>query len=278
MKIGIVGAGSIGMLTAKLLEDHGHQVTLIARTQKESPLLFQTPEGTTELLSLSISTDWHASRDADMLIIATKAYDLPSVFPNLEEIQIPIVFLQNGLVKDLVSQHLQNTSILFGSIDHGAGRDSELLTHNGIGSIKVGGNEDYRGLIEKLSPVIQWEEDIENILLRKAALNTLINPLTAIMDVPNGDLSSNAHLQKAVIAHYDELVMGIPLLEELVTIEEVFQLIKRTAANTSSMRKDIQNGSQSEASYILLPLLQLAEEKGNFLPITSYLYNLIQSK
>ena len=60
--------------------------------------------------------------------------------------------------------------------------------------------------------------------------------------------------------------------------DDVFELIKRTATNSSSMRRDIQAKRQTEAEYILRPLLQMAEGRKRYLPITNYLYNLILSK
>ncbi|MFC4354361.1 ketopantoate reductase family protein [Chryseomicrobium palamuruense] len=278
MKVGIVGAGAIGLLTAKLLEDFGHQVLVLQRTKKEVPMLFQTPSGDLEMVSFSVTDNWEDVESVELLIVATKAYHLPAVLPQLRTYPGPLLFIQNGLVSNLVAKKLKETANVFGSVDHGATIQDGILMHTGHGSIRFGGEEKFAYLATELGPVLKWESHIEHVLLRKAALNTLINPLTALLDVRNGTLSENKALQRAVISHYDELILGIPVLEELLSLEDVFDLIKRTSTNTSSMRNDVLRGEETEVDYIVKPLLEIAEKEGRYLPITGYLYELIQSK
>lgn len=278
MKIGIIGAGAIGLLTAKLVEDLGHDVRILQRTKRDVPTLFQTPKGELEMVSFDVTDKWEDLIEVELMIVATKAYHLHNVLPHLKHFSRPILFLQNGLIASYVSDTLKEAAVLFGSVDHGSTVDDGILMHTGLGTIRIGGAVDYQYVAQELAPVVTWEEDIGRVLLRKAALNTLINPLTALLDVPNGTLSENKALQRAVISHYDELILGIPALEELLSLEEVFDLIKRTSANTSSMRKDVSRGEQTEIDFIVKPLLELAEKEGRYLPITSYLSELIQSK
>lgn len=278
MKVGIIGAGAIGLLVAKLLEDLGHRVLILQRSNKETPMLFQRPDGEMEMVSFNVTCQWQELEDVEVLIVATKAYDLPEVLSQLARFEKPIIFLQNGLIASYVNTQLKNSSIIYGSVDHGALLQDGVLMHTGKGSIRFGDNEHFAYLGVEFAPAFKWESHIENVLLRKAALNTLINPITALLDVPNGELSENKALQRAVISHYDELIVGIPELEELVSLEEVFDLIKRTGSNMSSMRKDVLSGRRTEVEYIVKPLLDLAESNGRYLPITSYLYELIQSK
>lgn len=278
MKVGIIGAGAIGLLVAKLLEDIGHRVLVLQRSPKETPMLFQRPDGGMEMVSFNVTSQWQEVKDVEVLIVATKAYDLPEVLSQLVQFEKTIIFLQNGLIASYVNTQLKNSSIIYGSVDHGALIQDGVLMHTGKGSIRFGDNEQFAYLGVEFAPAFKWESEIEKTLLRKAALNTLINPVTALLDVPNGELSENKALQRAVISHYDELIVGIPELEEVVSLEEVFDLIKRTGSNTSSMRKDVLSGRRTEVEYIVKPLLELAESNGRYLPITAYLYELIQSK
>lgn len=278
MNIVVIGGGAVGLLVSKLLEDQGHQVTVLIRTPKQPPVLYQSPVGTVELMGGFVSQDWSIVDSADIVVVATKAYHLSDVLPRLVTRKGPIIFLQNGLIKHSVQQVLDSAYVLYGSVDHGVGIEEDMLLHTGDGTIRVGGSSIYREQVEKLAPVIYWEEDIELILLRKAVLNTLINPVTALLDVANGELRTNKSIQQAVIGHYDELIQAFSELEAALTLDDVFELIKRTATNSSSMRRDIQAKRQTEAEYILRPLLQMAEGRKRYLPITNYLYNLILSK
>jgi len=278
VKIAIIGAGAVGLLTAKVLEDKGHDVTLIVRSPKEGPVLFQTTAGEVQLVAFKLTTDWELIAQMNLVIVATKTYHLNGILSQLMAVTCPILFLQNGLIKDQVEQTLDCSRVLYGSVDHGALLEGDMLMHRGEGTIRFGGNEKFRHSLNELAPALIWEDKIEDILFRKAILNTLINPLTALVDVPNGELWSNQDLQRAVISHYDELHMAFPEVEQHVTLDEVFELIKRTRLNSSSMRKDVLQGSQTEASAILLPLIERAEKANRYLPITSYLFQLIQSK
>lgn len=278
MNVVVIGAGAIGLLVSKLLEDQGHQVTVLIRSAKQPPVLYQSPEGTVELMGVAVSEDWSVVDSADVVMVATKAYHLPEVLPRLKNRKGSIVFLQNGLIQQRVLQVLDEANVLYGSIDHGVGIEEDVLLHTGYGTIRVGGASSYKEQVEKLAPVVIWEPAIELILLRKAVLNTLINPVTALLNVSNGELRTNTALQQAVITHYDELIQTFTELEAALTLEDVFELIKRTGANSSSMRRDIQAGRQTEAEAILQPLIQLAESRNRFLPITNYLYSLILAK
>lgn len=278
MNIVVIGAGAVGILVSKLLEDKGHQVTVLIRSAKQLPVLYQSPDGVVELMGVSVSEDWSIVDSAAIVLVATKAYHLSDVLPRLKNRKGPIIFLQNGLIKHPVQQVLDSAYVLYGSVDHGVGIEEDMLLHTGHGTIRVGGSPIYKKQVEILAPVISWEAEIELILLRKAVLNTLINPVTAILDVPNGELRTNTALQQAVITHYDELIQTFTELEIVLTLEDVFELIKRTATNSSSMRRDVAAGRQTEAGAILQPLIELAESKNRYLPITNYLYNLILSK
>lgn len=278
MHIAVVGAGAIGLLVTKLLEDSGHSVVVYSRSEKSFPVLYQSPEGSVELVSFMGTQDTTLLNEVDLVFVATKTYHLESVYPLLHNRTGPIVFLQNGLIRKQVEAALGKDYCLFGSIDHGAGIEEDLLVHTGNGSIRVGDNPLYEPFIKQLAPVVSWTDDIDRVLMRKAVLNTLINPLTALLDVPNGDLAVNDSLQQAVITHYDELVVAFPTLEDYLPLEEVFELIKRTSTNSSSMRRDIKADRETEISAIVLPLLEQAEARNAYLPITSYLYSMIQSK
>lgn len=278
MNIVVIGSGAIGLLTAKLLEDEGHHVIVIARTEREGPMLYQTVAGDTQLLSLQLTTDMSELNHAELVIVAVKAYDLEPLLPSLQHVRCPILFLQNGLVRELVETYVASDRVLIGSTDHAAKLTDDLLIHTGMGSIQIGGQDALNYLAKALHPVMKWNSNMERVVIRKALLNTLINPLTALMNVSNGKLWKDRDLQQAVISHYDELMMNFPEFEELVSLEEVFELIRATATNSSSMRNDVLKGKRTEIDYIVLPFIQRAEEKGCFLPITSYIYFLIQSK
>ena len=103
-------------------------------------------------------------------------------------------------------------------------------------------------------PDCQWEPDIRSVLLAKVALNAVINPLTAIHGVSNGDLF--APLLREITAQSIEEVQRLLLAageaEIAATLpHRVRTVCEMTASNHSSMRVDMENGKQTEIDAIV---------------------------
>jgi 2-dehydropantoate 2-reductase len=94
-------------------------------------------------------------------------------------------------------------------------------------------------------------------------INASINPLTAILNFPNGDLltSPTARILMGLIANEAARVsfkMGVklPYLDPVLVVESVAQ---NTARNISSMLKDILRGGPTEIDAINGAIVHLGE-------------------
>lgn len=141
----------------------------------------------------------------DIIIVAVKYHDLSSLKKNLDSLpkETPLLFIQNGLLHLQFIDTLKQSNILLGSVLHGATKiNPETVQHLGIGTTSIGF---YKGKWQSLEQLLKSEaeqfpfqltENIRQILFKKALLNCLINPLTTIARVQNGELIKNESYKK----------------------------------------------------------------------------------
>lgn len=282
MEFVIVGAGAVGMLMACLLKDAGADVDILVRRKKQADLIneqgikngraFYMVEARTDLAGIS--------PDA-ILMLAVKYDALEQLLPSLNETcpHNPIVFLQNGMMHLQYMDEMSQQNILAGSVEHGVLKmgDNEIR-HTGNGTVKFAV---LRGEEERFLPLQQlkhfkseWHGDADRMLFRKVLLNSIINPLTALMGIKNGELLLNPYAYELLKDLYTELYQAFPEMEELLAFEEVTALCASTAENTSSMLSDRLQGRKMELDTILLYTLQRASIE---MPLLKGLYHILKS-
>lgn len=284
VKIGIIGGGSIGLLLSSFLSKY-HEVHLYVRRQEqkhkinhEGILLNQN-----QMISSVKAFLLEEMMEEDLLIVCVKSNQLKDVLPQLKQKNehTPLLFLQNGMGHI----HLLDewgTQVFLGVVEHGALRQKENhVIHTGLGAIKIAAYPKENQLLYQLVnslhqsdfPVyanIDWKE----LLQSKLIINAVINPLTAIFEVKNGELLTNDYLRKMA---YTLCVESTKLLK--MNKEEQWKRIQKiayaTADNTSSMLVDIQSNRSTEIESITGYLLTIeAMEK----PLTQFVYHAVKAK
>lgn len=275
--IGILGAGSLGRLWAALLPQG--QVAFLPRP--DADLVPATLSYTFESIQGSQSTialPWLQSPDdLSLLLVTTKAGDtlnaLQHWLPRIPE-SVPIVLFQNGLgSQQAVANAWPEHPILAASTTEGANRpDADLVVHAGTGETWVGpltsaARTELAGVVAQLSItglVVHAEDEILPRLWQKLVVNAGINPFTAILDCPNGDILANEFF----LSHIDPLCSEIARLMAAEGIgnptpgelrQRIETVARSTARNTSSMRGDILNGRRTEIDFINGYLVQLGQ-------------------
>jgi 2-dehydropantoate 2-reductase len=121
-----------------------------------------------------------------------------------------------------------------------------------------------------------------SLLWGKLVINTAINPLTALLEVPNGALLeipearcllAGAALEAASVA----AAQGIPLpfADPVAAVEAVAQ---RTAANRSSMLQDLERGAPTEIDAICGAVVLSGERCNVPTPVNRVLWDLVKAK
>ncbi|MBW0149476.1 ketopantoate reductase family protein [Marinobacter arenosus] len=286
--IAILGAGALGRLWAASLP--AHETVFVPRpaTSPSEPLAytFQRLDGTEH----PVSVPWLTASDTPgLVLVMTKAGDtreaLEAIAAALPS-TTPIVLFQNGLgSQQAVAERWPDRPVLAASTTEGANRPSpDRVVHAGAGETWVGALTDVgraytAPVVERLSVSglrIHPENNILGRLWQKLVINAGINPFTAILDCPNGDIVSADFFQ----THIDDLCREIAQLMAASgqTASEPADLRARieavahaTAGNTSSMRSDMLQGRTTEIDYINGYLVRLGQSLGIPTPVNQML-------
>lgn len=308
MRIGIVGAGAIGLLFGAYLDQAGHQLTLFTRTGKQADDLerlgCQVELYSGERLSYhprAIATETREQPvmdDIDLLLITVKQFSLPAVILWLKErlpVHVPLIVLMNGLGHEKIFSAQLPNPVYFGMTSSGATRlKSTLVVEKGRGKTRIGSLQQVDGecrvitkLIASLKQMgldVSWSSDIESELWKKGIVNACINPLTALFQVPNGKLVSSPSLYQLMYQLYRELV---PLVEKAKQKkaqkilnngrlwQEIEEVCRNTSENKSSMLQDIQRKQQTEIEALSGYFLRLAETYQLSLPSHQFVYHAV---
>ncbi|MBT2660317.1 2-dehydropantoate 2-reductase [Bacillus sp. ISL-45] len=291
MKIGIIGGGSIGLLFSYYLGLH-NQVTVYTRTEEQADLInehgLRLVQGGIEQDSCQVTAaPIHAWRgNEDLTVVAVKQYQLSGLLSDLkDQAKGSILFLQNGYAHIKLLSELAADEIYVGSVEHGAVRvNGFTVQHNGMGVTRTAIFRGNAGVLKELSTIAPsgfpfiLEPDYKEMLIKKLVVNAVINPLTAILKVKNGELVQNTYYFEIFKQMFEECAYIL----ELPNWEQYFNNLKavceKTANNHSSMYKDIENGRQTEIDAILGYLLELARSKNKKAPLIHNYYHCIKGK
>jgi len=289
MKITIIGAGSIGLLYAGYL-GRMHEVTVMPRREKQSEQL--SKEGITVVTGdkyfttkVNSNTAYKLLDDQDLVIVAVKQYHLSYIKPVLVNLKqtIPVLFLQNGMGHIEILKDLNNDAILVGTVEHGALKVNDYtVKHNGIGQTNIAMYKGQSSSIESLVsndissfPFI-YHHDWEKMLVKKLMINAIINPLTAVLKVQNGQLISNTAFFSLLKDYFHELHSVFSFMDKQLVYEEILKVCRNTSENKSSMLNDILHNRKTENDAILGYIIEKSKSQKIQVPITNTLFQMVK--
>lgn len=278
--VGILGSGAIGQLFCHQLVNL--KPLLLGRTITPKSTTFIDANG--NKLTRFINYQNIKTADLthlDLLIVTVKAYQVSKALsPLLANLPIhcALLLMHNGMGSHIeLAPQLDNRPLLLGTTSQGALRhDYWSVQHTGIGETHIG---QFSGmpfplwkqkLLLKSIPNCLWREDIITALWQKLAINAAINPLTAIYQCNNGQLIKN-QFTDIIDKIIDELVEvafadGVRLNKQSM-LQKIFQVIKLTAQNFSSMHQDIAKNRQTEITAISGHIVNRAKTHNIKVPI-----------
>ncbi|MBE5100939.1 2-dehydropantoate 2-reductase [Priestia aryabhattai] len=282
--IGIIGGGSLGLLFSAYLSDC-YDVTLYTKTKTQAKCINENGialhrQGEHHTKKVSAIPLEKNIQEADLIIITVKQYHLKEIIPFIKNLTIhtPLLFIQNGMSHIEILKNLPQRTLYLGTVEHGAMRaNMDSVHHTGIGTTRIAS---YRGEMESILPIANFpwviETDWYAMLVKKLVVNALINPLTALYRVKNGQLIHNSYFYKTMRLLFEEIAAVLKLDSAFNYWENALGVCSRTSTNQSSMLKDIQEGRQTEIDAILGYIQTQAAEKRTSTPIVDFLYGSIK--
>lgn len=296
MDIVVFGAGSIGSLFGALLARvPEHSVTLVGRDRhiaavRDSGLQVT---GVDEFVVRPAATTDGTDLSADLALVTVKSFDTEAAAEELATGAFRAVCsLQNGMGNEDTLARYLDCPVLAGTTSYGAVRRGPgEVAWNGSGDVGVGpwDPRDADGAAEEvgdaftaadLSVTVEDADGIRRRLWHKLAANAAINPTTALARVENGALGEQpgTALLEPVAREVAATARasGVDISDE-TTAEVVAEVVAVTAANASSMYRDVERGGRTEVDVINGYVVEQARKHGVEVPVNETLWTLIRT-
>ncbi len=286
----IFGPGALGLYFAARLHQAGYPVVLGHKLSKvpesrEVSVLVRG-KGQTETLTLPIyapSELLHQFGSFSLVIVTVKARHLQTVSTFLQRLQACFfLFPQNGAgfersLKPALSGQFVRLVVTFGVTR----TKPWQVEYRGDGEIWM--EEKFlepAAILQKAGFQVRLVEDIQPWVMRKFLVNLVINPLTTIFGVPNGDLTRvdpDLTLGRAILREGLEVLAAEGWHFNQEEIESlVISVLQQTAQNRSSMLQDLDRGALTEIDWITGYLLGLAKRQGIEVPYNETVYRIVK--
>jgi 2-dehydropantoate 2-reductase len=288
MKVAVIGGGAIGLLFASFFSHTGSEVTICTRTKDQAYLLnkegisVKTEKGEEKKYRVraSVLSEYHEI--PDYAVVCVKQNRLETVIHDLcEKLEFQgciLVFVQNGLGHLEKLNILPQNNIIAAVVEHGVNKTGvNGIHHTGWGKVKAAS---FKGSIEKQF----WErmkqygfevapaERLTAIMEGKMVANSVINPVTALFGVKNGEVTANPHLKRLAERIFEEACTSLGRTDRKDLWLYVEKICMQTGENRSSMLRDIDQGRETEIDAISGYLLSQGQALGIELPYTSFVY------
>ncbi|TBW54489.1 2-dehydropantoate 2-reductase [Marinobacter halodurans] len=255
----IIGAGAMGRLWAGHLSPHV-PVRLATRTSPDASIQYTLVdvEGAPELVEVGPSGD----TAPECVLVMTKAPDAEAAlaaFANALPPAVPIILFQNGMgSQQAIAARFALRPVFAASTTEGAYIDDGRVIHAGRGTTWLGPLTSTAtprlgtviALLRLSGLDVESDPDIEGRLWQKLAVNAGINPFTAVLDCPNGEILGHPYFEERigrVCREVAALMQASGRPAEAPGLEaQVRDVARRTAANSSSMRQDVRAGRATE--------------------------------
>lgn len=274
--IHVLGAGNIGALIAsKLAPKYSISLILKPSAARAFKLANQSISLTASGIEHEVQVEQDTGGPISSLIVALKCYNIRKALESIKDRISPttsILCIHNGMgvydeLLELWPDSDKRPSLAFGVTSSGV-KNREKPFHFeavGLGPFFMGapGNVDtsnsaMNAMVDSQSFAAGVQLNFQEFQCRqleKVVINAVINPLTALIDCPNGALLKldvgiiRTLVNEACYALGSDAVTRA-VLDPGRMLDVVLDVCARTASNTSSMRADVNHGRPTEVQYI----------------------------
>ncbi|MDY7091701.1 MAG: 2-dehydropantoate 2-reductase [Acidobacteriota bacterium] len=314
--VAVVGTGALACLFGGHLQPHV-PVTLVGtwreqlqRLQRDGVVLEEL-DGTRHSYPVGVADDPAAVAPADLVLVLVKSPathraaawarillgpELPTEEPTANGAGGLALSLQNGWGNlELLEGAVGARRAAVGTTEHGARFIAPgVVRHAGAGTTALARRPATAGKLEAAARLLEQAgfeptltDDGVSLLWGKLVVNAAINPLTALLDVPNGFLVQDPRARRLLDRAAAEAAAvaraagaRLPFLKppnaSLDTAgERAAEVCRRTAANLSSMLQDHRRGAVTEVDTITGAVVREGRRRGVATPFNALLWSLL---
>jgi len=281
MKIQIFGAGAIGCLFGYMIQRAGYDVIFIARGKQLEALKKGLKISGLVDDEIEINVRSKACR-ADVTFVTVKSYDTVVAARELEGKTAIACSVQNGIGnEDILAEKI---NCVVGGVTTYAANLVEYgkICYAGEGIIFLGdwrgkGEEIIAEVLKKAKMNVEIEENIRKKKWEKAIINSVINPLTALLRIENGKIVEIEEIWEIAqtMAREGEQVMKA-MGYDFDAVSAVREVAIKTAKNRSSMLQDIEKRRRTEIEAITGEIVRKAKKKNISTPTNELVMRLIK--
>ena len=291
----ILGTGALATLFAARLSAQGHDVTMLGTWDAGLDALtcngarLADAKGREQAYRVRVTRDPKEARGARYAFVLVKAWQTERAARQLAECLADdglAITLQNGLGNDdILAESLGRERVSLGVTTTGA-------TLLGPGLARAGGEgivsleaHPRLGVVESALRgarfTVEVVADAKSLVWGKLVVNTAINPLTALLGVPNGELLQRPSARTVMSALAQETAavasaqrVRLPFENPIEAAENV---ARKTASNHSSMFQDVRRGAPTEIDAICGAVTRAGERHGVPTPVNRVCWQLVQA-
>ncbi len=295
--IAIWGVGALGSLFAGYLSTVT-QVTMVGRWREQinsvqrHGLTIHHANGLTTHCSPAITSDPATLPPMDLIIVLVKSHQTAGIAPAIAKVLSPtgvVITLQNGvgnldaLVEVVGAERATQGVTAQGAnfVELGAVRHAGTgLTHIAVLPERAHLIETCIDLLNQVGIDTHATDSADSLVWGKLAVNAGLNPLTALLNLSNGELLTEPQRKNFMIAAAREVEavaaaqgISLPYPDVAAQVQEVARV---TGANISSMLQDIRRQVPTEIDAMSGAVVRYGERLGIPTPVNTALLNLIR--
>jgi 2-dehydropantoate 2-reductase len=291
----IVGTGALATLFAARLAERGHDITMLGTWEAGLDALDHAgarlvdSTGRERTFRVRAIRDPRAAYGAKYAFVLVKSWQTERAAHQLAECLAEeglAVTLQNGLGNnDILSRALGRERVALGVTTTGATLLSPgLVRAGGEGVVSLEAHPSV-GVVETALMgagfSVEVVADARSLVWGKLVVNAAINPLTALLRIPNGELLNRPSARVIMKALASETAavasaqrVRLPFKNPIEAAESV---ARKTAANHSSMFQDLRRGAPTEIDAINGAVTRTGKQNGVPTPVNRMCWRLVQA-
>ena len=271
----LIGAGSLGLLLAARLSPV-EDVRLLRRELELPATLEFELEAAGEITSFELPQYTPSTLPGTVrrAIVCTKAYDALPALAGLGDAlatDARLLLMQNGMgSQQAIAAAFPGANVYAATTTEGANRPKpRRVVHAGNGVTRIGrlagAEADWLSPLRAAGFAAEAVGNIDWHLAAKLRINALINPLTVLFGVRNGELLAeheSREQMRRLGLEADEILAAAGFRFDTSAFDAAIEVCFHTALNVSSMLQDARFFRRLEIDHINGYLLRLADEHG----------------